>query len=46
MQAINCKIKSVEKLNDFLFRVFLTPEKSVYYKAGQYVSIVMSELSK
>ena len=43
MQAVNCKVKSIEKVNDFLFRVFLTPEENVTYKAGQYVSVVMGD---
>lgn len=46
MQAVTCKVKSLEKVNDFLFRVFLTPSESTPYKAGQYVSIVMGEKDK
>ena len=41
-----CKISSIEKLNAFLYRVFLQPSQAVSYKAGQYVSIVMGENDK
>ena len=44
--AVTCKVKSIEKVNDFLFRVFLTPPENTSYKAGQYVSVVMGEKDK
>ncbi len=46
MQPVTCKISSIEKLNDFLYRIFLSPTKDVSYKAGQYVSVVMAEGDK
>lgn len=46
MQQITCNVTSVEKLNDFLYHVFLKPTQPVEYKAGQYVSIVMGEKDK
>lgn len=46
INAVTCKVKSIEKVNDFLFRVFLTPPENTSYKAGQYVSIVMGEKDK
>lgn len=46
MSPITCKINSIEKLNDFLYRVFLQPSQTVDYKAGQYISIVMGENDK
>lgn len=46
MQPVTCKINSIEKLNHFLYRIFLTPVQSVPYKAGQYVSIVMGKGDK
>ena len=46
MTTINCKIESINKLNDFLYRIFLKPTESVTYKAGQYVSVVMGENDK
>ena len=46
MQAVNCKVKNIEKLNNFLFRVLLTPSDKVSFKAGQYVSVVMGEKDK
>lgn len=46
MQPVTCKITSIEKLNTFLYRVFLQPIEPVSFKAGQYVSIVMGENDK
>ncbi|MCG6202236.1 NAD(P)H-flavin reductase [Psychromonas antarctica] len=46
MQTVTCHISSIEKLNDFLYRVFLTPTQAVTYKAGQYLSVVMGEKDK
>ncbi|WP_354622567.1 NAD(P)H-flavin reductase [Psychromonas sp. MME2] len=46
MQPVTCKINTIEKLNDFLYRIFLTPEKNTPYKAGQYISIIMGEGDK
>ena len=46
MQPVTCKITSIEKLNTFLYRIFLLPSEAASYKAGQYVSIVMGEGDK
>lgn len=46
MSIVTCKVSSIEKLNDFLFRIFLQPQHAVSYKAGQYVSVVMGEKDK
>lgn len=46
MQPVTCKISSIEKLNDFLYRIFLHPTQTVSYKAGQYLSIIMGEGDK
>lgn len=46
MSIVTCKVSSIEKINDFLYRVFLQPEQAVSYKAGQYVSVVMGEKDK
>lgn len=46
MQPVTCNITSIEKLNAFLYRVFLQPIEPVSFKAGQYVSIVMGEGDK
>lgn len=46
MSPITCKVSSIEKLNDFLYRIFLQPQQAVSYKAGQYVSVVMGEKDK
>ncbi len=46
MSIVTCKVSSIEKPNDFLYRVFLQPQKAVSYKAGQYVSVVMGEKDK
>ena len=46
MQPVTCKITSIEKLNAFLYRVFLQPIEPASFKAGQYVSIVMGENDK
>jgi aquacobalamin reductase/NAD(P)H-flavin reductase len=46
MQQVTCKVTSIEKLNAFLYRIFLMPNKTVDFKAGQYVSVVMGEGDK
>jgi aquacobalamin reductase/NAD(P)H-flavin reductase len=46
MSIVTCKVSSIEKINDFLYRIFLQPEQAVSYKAGQYVSVVMGEKDK
>lgn len=46
MSIVTCKVSSIEKLNDFLYRIFLLPQETVSYKAGQYVSVVMGEKDK
>jgi aquacobalamin reductase/NAD(P)H-flavin reductase len=46
MSIVTCKVSSIEKLNDFLYRIFLQPEQAVSYKAGQYVSVLMEEKDK
>ncbi|MFT6987006.1 MAG: aquacobalamin reductase/NAD(P)H-flavin reductase [Psychromonas sp.] len=46
MQPVTCNVKSIEKLNDFLYRVFLSPTEAVAYKAGQYLSVVMGKGDK
>ncbi len=46
MQSTSCKIKSIEKINGFLFRIFLTPSSVVSYKAGQYLLVEMGENDK
>lgn len=46
MSIVTCKVSSIEKLNDFLYRIFLQPKQAVTYLAGQYVSVVMGEKDK
>ena len=46
MKSVTCNISSIEKLNDFLYRVFLSPTEQVSYKAGQYLSVVMGKGDK
>jgi aquacobalamin reductase/NAD(P)H-flavin reductase len=46
MSIVTCKVSSIEKLNDFLYRIFLQPQLAVTFKAGQYVSVVMGEKDK
>ena len=46
MPQITCNVASIEKLNAFLYRVFLAPTSAVSFKAGQYVSVVMGEGDK
>ncbi len=46
MQTVTCHLDSIEKLNDFLYRIFIKPTQAVEYKAGQYVSVVMGEGDK
>ncbi|MCP4320809.1 MAG: NAD(P)H-flavin reductase [Psychromonas sp.] len=46
MSIVTCEVNSIEKLNDFLYRLFLKPQQTVCYKAGQYVSVVMGEKDK
>jgi len=46
MPQITCNVASIEKLNAFLYRIFLAPTTPVAFKAGQYVSVVMGEGDK
>jgi len=46
MSIVTCKVSSIDKLNDFLYRIFLQPQQAASYKAGQYVSVVMGEKDK
>jgi len=46
MPQVTCNVASIEKLNAFLYRVFLAPTSPVQFKAGQYVSVVMAEGDK
>jgi len=46
MPQITCNVASIEKLNTFLYRIFLAPTSEVDFKAGQYVSVVMGEKDK
>lgn len=46
MQLVTCNVSSIEKLNDFLYRIFLRPTQAVAYKAGQYLSVVMGKDDK
>jgi len=46
MQSVICNVSSIEKLNDFLYRIFLAPVTPVSYKAGQYLSVIMGEKDK
>jgi len=46
MPQITCNVTSIEKLNAFLYRIFLAPTQTVDFKAGQYVSVVMGEGDK
>lgn len=46
MQSVICSVSSIEKLNDFLYRIFLNAPQGVAYKAGQYLSVVMGEGDK
>ena len=46
MSVLTCKVISMEKLNNALYRVFLKPDRKVSYKAGQYLSVLMGEKDK
>ena len=46
MQPVTCSVSSIEKLNTFVYRIFLTLPEGVSYKAGQYLSVVMGEKDK
>ncbi|WP_417344784.1 NAD(P)H-flavin reductase [Ferrimonas sp.] len=46
MQRISCNIASVTPLCDTVFKVILTPEHPVQFKAGQYLTVVMGEEDK
>ncbi len=46
MSIVTCEVESIDKLNDFLYRIFLQPQQAVSYKAGQYVSVLMGEKDK
>lgn len=46
MPQITCNVTSIEKLNTFLYRIFLAPASAAHFKAGQYVSVIMGEKDK
>ena len=46
MNAINCRIQSIEPLTPYVYKVLLKPEQSVDFIAGQYLNFVMSEEDK
>ncbi|TEW53193.1 NAD(P)H-flavin reductase [Psychromonas sp. RZ22] len=46
MPQMTCNVASVEKLNAFLYRIFLSPTCTAHFKAGQYVSVIMGEGDK
>ncbi|TKB51121.1 NAD(P)H-flavin reductase [Ferrimonas sediminicola] len=46
MQRISCKIASVTPFCDTVFKVILTPEQPVQFKAGQYLTVVMDDEDK
>ncbi|MDA7746218.1 NAD(P)H-flavin reductase [Psychromonas sp.] len=46
MPQMSCNVASIEKLNTFLYRIFLAPIGVANFKAGQYVSVIMGEGDK
>ncbi|MBR9727610.1 NAD(P)H-flavin reductase [Shewanella intestini] len=46
MKNIRCKINQVTPFNEAVYQVSLTPDESIDFKAGQYLSVVMSDEDK
>ena len=46
MSEFECKIKQLESLTPFVWRILLEPERPVSFKAGQYIRVVMGETDK
>lgn len=46
MTTLTCKVSSVEAITDTIYRVQLTPEAAFYFRAGQYLMVVMDERDK
>lgn len=43
---MKCKVKSIESLASYTYKVLLQPQQAVNYKAGQYLMVVMGEKDK
>ncbi|MGK2960458.1 MAG: NAD(P)H-flavin reductase [Candidatus Malihini olakiniferum] len=46
MTILSCKVTSVEAITDTVYRVRLLPEAPFYFRAGQYLMVVMDERDK
>lgn len=46
MTTLTCKVSSVDAITDTVYRVQLTPEAAFYFRAGQYLMVVMDERDK
>jgi aquacobalamin reductase/NAD(P)H-flavin reductase len=46
MQIIQCKVEKIEALTDIIKRIVLIPDSPLYFIAGQYLQIVMSDDDK
>lgn len=46
MQTVNCAVSAIEAVNEFVFKVILTPEQPVAFVAGQYAQLVLAEQDK
>ncbi len=46
MKTINCQVKSLESLTDFVYKVLLKPSTSVDFMPGQYLNFVMNDDDK
>ncbi|AMA65070.1 NAD(P)H-flavin reductase [Candidatus Arsenophonus lipoptenae] len=46
MTILNCKIASIETIIDTVYRVRLLAENKFYFRAGQYLKIIINELDK
>ncbi|GLS82272.1 NAD(P)H-flavin reductase [Paraferrimonas haliotis] len=46
MKRISCKVDEISKLNDYVYRVRLSPESETVYQPGQYLQLVLSDEDK
>ncbi|CUX96291.1 NAD(P)H-flavin reductase [Candidatus Gullanella endobia] len=46
MKTLTCKVSSVETLTNTIYRVRLVPETTFYFRAGQYLMVVIDEFNK
>ncbi|MFP3028833.1 MAG: NAD(P)H-flavin reductase [Arsenophonus sp.] len=46
MTRLSCKIVSIETITDTVYRVCLLPDAQIFFRAGQYLMLIMDEQDK